>query len=215
MNISRKVLVFGASGRTGRLIVSKLLEEGYWVNAFVRNFKKTDAVRHDHFSVTEGDIRDAEAVGRAVKDGDIIVSALGNMKLAQNTIISDGVSNIISAMKLHGKSRLIFISSLGVGDSKGQLGLIYNLIYLPTFLRNVFRDKERQEKLIHESGLEWTIVRPAHFLPFPLPLRYRVCVMPSRPRVLPVMSRRHTAGFIVKECADNNYLQKNTALSYF
>jgi hypothetical protein len=107
------------------------------------------------------------------------------------------------------------MSSLGVGDSRGQLGLIYNLIYLPTFLRNVFRDKERQEKIIHESGLAWTVVRPANFLPFPLPFRYRECVMPARPRIFPVMSRLHTADFIVKECMNNQYIQKNVALSYF
>lgn len=210
-----KVLVFGASGKTGNLIVKKLLKDGFRVIAFVRNTSKIDKVVHNNFSIIQGNISNAGLVEQAVKECDIIISALGNMTLLRNTIISEGVSNIIHAMKLHGKSRLIFISSLGVGDSKGQLGLIYNLIYLPTFLRNVFRDKERQETLIHQSGLDWTIIRPANFLPFPLPFRYRICVMPARPRIFPVMSRHHTADFIVRECTDNNYIQKNTALSYF
>ena len=209
------VLVFGASGKTGRIIVKKLLRQGYNVKAFVRNKRKISNIRHNKFSVVQGDIGNYQLVEDAVKDADIIVSALGNLKILPNRIISNGVSNIIRAMKLHGKSRLIFLSSLGVGDSKGQLGLIYNLIYLPTFLHSVFRDKERQEKLIHDSGLLWTIIRPAQFLPFPLPLRYRICVMPSRPRILPVMSRLHTADFMVKECANNQYMQKNVALGYF
>jgi putative NADH-flavin reductase len=215
MKHATKILVFGASGKAGKIIVEKLLKEGYTVQAFVRDFRKVDHIIHDNFSIVEGNIRNSQSVERAVKDCDIIVSALGNMKLLRNTIISDGVASIIGAMKLHGKSRLIYISSLGVGDSKGQLGLIPNLIYLPTFLRNVFRDKERQEKLIHESGLAWTLVRPANFLPFPLPFRYRVCVMPSRPRILPVMSRYHTADFIAKECNNDQCIQKNVALSYF
>lgn len=209
------VLVFGASGRTGKLIVKKLLREGFHVTAFVRNMKKMSSIVHSNFSVMKGDLKNTQCVEQAVKDCDIVVSALGNMKITPNTIISDGVAGIIAAMKLYGKSRLIFMSSLGVGDSKRQLGLLYNLVYLPTFLRNVFKDKERQEKLIHESGLAWTVVRPAHFLPFPFPFRYRICVMPSRPRIFPIMSRYHAACFIVKECKDNQYIQKDTALSYF
>jgi putative NADH-flavin reductase len=211
-----KVLVFGATGRTGRIIVKKILKEGYSVKVFVRNVKKINHIVHQNFSVSEGDVRNAKAVEDAVKDSDIVISALGNLKVIPNTIISDGVANIIAAMKLHGKDRLIFMSSLGVGDSKWQLGWVHNLIYLPTFLRSAFKDKESQEKLIHESGLAWTIVRPAHFFFFfPLPFRYRVCVMPARPRILPIMSRFHTADFIVKECNNNQYIQKNAALSYF
>lgn len=209
------VLVFGATGKTGRIIVKKLLKEGYSVKAFVRNIEKVNHIVHENFFVSQGDVRNAKAVEDAVKDSDIVVSALGNLRVFRNTIISDGVANIIGAMKLQGKNRLVFMSSLGVGDSKWQLGLIYNFIYLPTFLHNVFKDKERQEKIIHESGLAWTIIRPAGFLPIPLPFRYRVCVMPSRPRILPIMSRFHTADFIVKECGNNQYIQKNVALSYF
>jgi putative NADH-flavin reductase len=215
MNKATKVLVFGASGKTGKLIVKKLLKDGFSVIAFVRNPATMASFTQQNLRIVKGDILDYDSVQIAVKECDIVVSALGNMKLMANTIISDGVSNIIKAMKQYGKSRLLFMSSLGVGDSKGQLGLIYNLIYLPTFLRNVFKDKERQEKLIHESGLEWTVIRPAHFLPFPLPMQYRICVAPKRPRLLPIMSRYHVADFIAKECKEQRYVQQNVSLSYF
>jgi putative NADH-flavin reductase len=215
MNNETKVLVFGASGKTGKLIVRKLLKEGLSVIAFVRNPAKMSSFPQQNLSIVKGDIKDYDSVQIAVKDCSIVVSALGNMKLMPNTIISDGVTNIIKAMKQHGKSKLLFMSSLGVGDSKGQLGLIYNFIYLPTFLRNVFKDKERQEKIIHESGLDWTVIRPAAFIPFPLPIRYRVCVAPKRPRLLPIMSRHHVADFIVKECNQQEFVQKNVSLSYF
>jgi uncharacterized protein YbjT (DUF2867 family) len=216
MEEKMKVLVFGGSGRTGKIIVNKLLEDGYPVTAFVRNPGKVKHITKPGFNHIRGDIRDAAAVELAVKDCDIVVSALGNLTIFPNTIISDGTATILRAMQQHKKTRLIFMSSLGVGDSKGQLGWLHNWFYLPTFLRSAFKDKERQEKIIHSSGLRWTVVRPAHFFFFfPLPLRYRICVMPSRPRLLPVMSRYHTADFIVKECERNNYVQKNVALSYF
>ncbi len=215
MTNKMRVLVLGASGRTGRIIVCKLLQHGFAVTAFVRTLQKLECIQHSNLLVIQGDIRNNSSMDEAIKTCDVVISALGKITLTRHSVISDAVAALIGLMKLYGKRRLIFISSLGVGDSKGQLGLIYNLVYLPTFLRNVFRDKERQEKLIHESDLDWTIIRPAHFLPFPLPLRYRECVMPARPRIFPVISRLHTAGCIVQECDENRYIRKNIALSYF
>lgn len=215
MNKEIKVLVFGASGKTGKLIVKKLLKEGFAVIAFVRSPAKMASLEQQNLSIVKGDIQDYDSVQIAVKDCNIVVSALGNLKIMPNTIISDGVANIIKAMKQYDKSKLLFMSSLGVGDSKGQLGLIYNFVYLPTFLRNVFKDKEKQEIIIHDSGLDWTVIRPAGFLPFPLPIRYRVCVAPKRPRILPIMSRYHVADFIVKDCKLQLFTKKNVSLSYF
>lgn len=216
MQEKTKVLVFGATGRTGKIIVHKLLKEGYTVTAFVRNPSKVKYITQLQFSHCEGDVRDATAVEAAVKSCDMVVAALGNLSIFPNTIISDGTAHILRAMQQHGKSRLIFMSSLGVGDSKGQLGWLHNWFYLPSFLRSAFKDKERQEQFIHASALQWTVVRPAHFFFFfPLPLRYRICITPSRPRVLPLMSRYHTADFIVNECRNARYVQKNVALSYF
>jgi hypothetical protein len=63
-------------------------------------------------------------------------------------------------MEQHGVKRFICESSLGVGDSKGQLAWVLNLFIIPLFLRNVFRDKETQEQHIRQSQLEWIIVRP-------------------------------------------------------
>ena len=56
---------------------------------------------------------------------------------------------------------LIVESSLGVGDSRGQLGLIGTWIGVGIFLARIYADKERQERIIAESPLDWTIVRPA------------------------------------------------------
>src|SRR5262249_41175393 len=81
--------------------------------------------------------------------------------MKRTTTLSDGTGNIVRAMEKLGVRRFICESSLGVGDSKGQLGLLYNFILIPLFLRNIFADKEAQERVIRESKLDWIIVRPA------------------------------------------------------
>jgi hypothetical protein len=57
--------------------------------------------------------------------------------------------------------RLLWESSLGVGETKGQLGPVYNWLLVPLFLRHVFADKERQEQMLRSSSLDWTIVQSA------------------------------------------------------
>lgn len=210
-----RILVFGASGRTGRLIVRKLLDKGYMVTAFVRDIRKLKGIKDERFTQIPGSLHDYEAVFKAVQENDLIISALGTSNYLPNTIVSKGVENILKAMKESGVNNLIFQSSLGVGESKGQLGLIYNLFLLPFLLRFVFRDKERQESLITNTTIDWTIVRPAHFIPFSIPIKYRAIVPPARPRILPLMSREHTAEFIVKECDIPKHSRKKVSLSYF
>ena len=214
-NKPSKILVFGATGRTGQIIIKNLLRKGYQVSAFVRNIRKAKRIKHDNYQVIYGSIHDYQNVQMAVRNHEIIISALGTSRILPNKIISRGVENIIKAMDECGIKRLIFQSSLGVGDSKGQLGIVYNLLLLPFLLYFIFKDKERQEKLITSSLLDWTIVRPAHFIPFSLPRDFRVLLPPERPRILPIMSRSHTADFMVKECQCTPHLKRKVTLSYF
>ncbi len=67
-------------------------------------------------------------------------------------------------MNVQGIKRFICVTSLGIGDSSGQLGFFYTWILCPFFLRNIFKDKEKQEKYIKESLLDWTIVRPGQLV---------------------------------------------------
>ena len=80
-----------------------------------------------------------------------VVSALGARTHGRTTVLSDGTKNIIRAMEHHGVRRFVCESSLGVGNSKGQLGLLFDLIVLPLWLRYVYRDKEVQEQDIRQD----------------------------------------------------------------
>jgi putative NADH-flavin reductase len=208
-----KLLVFGATGGTGRAIVAQALDQGHVVTAFVRN-PAALTTKHERLKIVPGDILDYSSVEAAVQGQDAVLSALGVRKLRKNTILSDGTKNIIRAMEHHGVRRFLCESSLGVGDSKGQLGWFINLFIIPLFLRNVFRDKEVQEQDVKQSNLDWMIVRPAMLTNGPRTGAYRSGFSPTDRTITGKISRADVADFMLKHLTDNTYQRQTPGLSY-
>jgi len=153
------IVIFGATGRTGQHLVRQALDRDYRVTAFVRDPVKLE-VEDDRLQVALGDILDAGAVDAALAHGvDAVICAAGIFQREYKTTLSDGTRNILSAMQNHGIRRLLVVSSIGAGDSKGQ-GTWLVVLYQRLMLKYVLWDKDRQEQAIRESGLDWTILRP-------------------------------------------------------
>jgi putative NADH-flavin reductase len=155
-----RVLIVGATGGTGRQLVTQALERGYEVTALVRDPSKLQVV-HPRLTVIQGDVLDAGSVEAAVRGQEAVLSALGHKRYFYPTrILSEGTRNILRSMETHGVARLICETSLGIGDSAWRMGLYYTLFVIPVILPFYFWDKTRQERLIAASGVEWVIVRP-------------------------------------------------------
>ncbi len=156
-----KILVLGATGGTGRLIVRDALAKGHSVVALVRS--KATAPDLPGADVVEGDARDEAAILRALDGCDAVVSALGSgiSPFGKVTLLSLATPAIIAAMIRSGVRRLVCISALGVGDSRGHGGFFFDRLFQPLLLRNAYKDKERQEAAIRGSSLDWVIVRPS------------------------------------------------------
>lgn len=96
-----------------------------------------------------------------MKGQDVVISVLGNKIVSAlwkpNTIISDGVRNIISGMKKHKVKRLLFVASFGVNEKI----FLPEKLFIRIILKNIFTDIPKQEQLIKESALDWSIVHPA------------------------------------------------------
>lgn len=155
-----KILIIGATGGTGKQLVQQALERGHSVSVFVRNPSKFK-ISHPELQVFQGDVLLPKSISEACKDQDAVISALGHKKFfIPTTILSRGTQNILAAIKEKEISRFICITALGINDSRFKLGLYYTLFVHPFILFFYFRDKEKQEKLIQASDLEWTIIRP-------------------------------------------------------
>lgn len=132
----------------------------------------------------------------------------------RTTIISDGTRNIVQAMERAGIKRFVCETSLGVGDSKWKMGAVHNLIAVPLFLRNVFADKEVQERIIESSTLDWVIVRPTALSNGAQRNAYRAgpdvgnWLVPSR------ISRADVASFMLEQLTAVQYLRKTPGLAY-
>jgi len=210
------LLIFGATGGTGRAIVAQALEQGHRVTAFARN-PAAIKTKHENLVTVQGDILDYASVERAVKGQDAVLSALGTKALRKNTTISDGTRNIITAMEKFGVKRLVFQSSISIGDSKPQqrqFGLIYRVIVFPLLLRNMFQDKESQERYIRQSTLDWVIVRPAALTNGPRSGVYRSEFSATDKSIKAKISRADVADFMLKQLADDTYVHKTPSLSY-
>jgi putative NADH-flavin reductase len=167
------VVVFGSTGGTGRELVRQALELGHEVTAFARHAQALGNA-HERLRIIEGDALRQVSVDAAIAGQDAVLSALGTRSLFRHiTLLSQSTECIVGSMERQGVQRLIVESSLGVGDSRGQLGLIGTWIGVGVFLARIYADKERQERIIAESRLDWTIVRPAMLTNGPQTGNYR------------------------------------------
>ena len=192
-----RILVFGATGPLGRHVTDGALSAGHQVTAFVRTPGRL--APRPGLQEMAGDVLDASAVAAAVPGHGTqpaIASGPGPVP---------GASNIIGAMKAARVSRLIWISSHGVGDSRGRSGFLFERVFVPLRLRAEFADKERGEALVTVSDLDWTIIRPARLTNGPRTGRLR-----AEPRlrisIRNSVSRADVAGFVLTELETGDHL---------
>ena len=154
-----KVLVLGATGGTGRLIVRDAVAKGYSVVALVRSTARADLPGAE---LIEGDARDEATLARAMDGCDAVVSALGTgMGRRKVDLLTVATRALIAAMTRNDVRRLVCISALGVGDSRGHGGFVFDRLFQPLLLSQAYKDKNRQEAAIRVTSLDWVIVRPA------------------------------------------------------
>jgi putative NADH-flavin reductase len=157
-----RLLILGASGRVGRHVEDEALRRGHTVTALVRTPAKLGDVA-GRITIIRGDALDRGNVNAAVQGQDAIIYALGAGNVRHTTLFSASTRILLEAMKLARVRRLLCVTGVGAGDSKGHGGFFYDRILFPLFTKGIYADKDRQEALIRDSGTDWTIVRPASF----------------------------------------------------
>ena len=209
-----RVLIVGATGGTGRQLVTQALERGYAVTALVRDPSRL-RVEHPQLTVLRGDVLDEGSVEAAMRGQDAVVSALGHKRYFQPTrILSEGTRNILRAMETHGVSRLVCETSLGIGDSAGRMGLYYTLFVIPVILPFYFWDKTRQERIIARSEVEWVLVRPGMLTNREKRGRSRHGPRVGSFLVTVRISRADVAAFMLNQLESDTYLRAAPGVSW-
>jgi putative NADH-flavin reductase len=154
------VLVIGATGRTGRLLVSGALERGHEVTALVRAPDKLGALAGSVRAV-RGDVLDGGVVSDGVDGQDAVLVALSTaMKKNDPAVSSLGTLNAIRSMQRYGVRRLVVLSAGGTRQGRDpNLPWVYDRVVRPLFLSAAYADLRRMETSVRQSRLDWTIVR--------------------------------------------------------
>ncbi|WP_018755454.1 NAD(P)-dependent oxidoreductase [Paenibacillus terrigena] len=156
-----KIVVFGATGGTGRQIVMQALEFGHEVTAIVRNPEAVD-IRHEQLVVVRGDVLNLSSFSPWIIGKDAVLSALGVNHRKPTTVYSEGTGNIVKAMEGAGVRRLIGLSSAGLvvpPDTPLLQRLVIQLVIQPMY-KYAYEDMTRMEAILRKSSLDWTVIRP-------------------------------------------------------
>lgn len=207
------LLIFGASGATGHHLVSQALQQGHQVTAFVRNPLKLK-VQHQNLKIFQGDVVNYQLVEQAVKGQDAVLSALeASSPFKFDQAVVDGAGNIIKAMQTNGVSRFIYMSFAGVKESRNAAGFFIKYI-APKILSTEIAGHEAREKMIEESQLQWTIVRPPGLTNGKYRTIYRTGEDIRSKGFIGTISRSDVADFMLKQVTDKNYLCKKPRVMY-
>ena len=204
-----KLIIFGATGGTGRQCVDQALAQGHQVTAFVRQ-PEALAIQHPDLTIIQGDITDQGAVRRAIAGHDVILSALGTR--GGPAVLPEGTRNILEAMASHGVRRSLWVSSFGAGDSLKQMGWLSQTLIVKGFLRQAIQEKNAQEQIIMASGGDWIIARPGGLTDGPLTGTYRV-TGPGDKVGRPSISRADVADFMLRNLTDTRYERRAVGLT--
>lgn len=202
-----RFLLLGASGGVGRRLLVRGLERGHAIRAQTRDATHLDDAPAS-VEVVVADPTDTGALRALVVGQEAVVFALGTAPGRRTTLFSDVTAKLIVAMQAEGITRLIAITGVGAGETRGHGGLLYDWIIYPLFTRPFYEDKERQERLIRQSTLDWVLVRPAPFRTNPdaTPLQAITEVKPETR--LTRITRDEVATFVLDQLVDDRYLRK-------
>ena len=195
-----KLIVFGANGKTGRLVVERALAAGHQVTIFVHTDPENPA---PGVNVVVGDASDANAVRQAISGMDAVIDTIGGKTPYKATELErTAARNIVEAMKAEGVRWLAVVSMMGVGDSTENSPFWYEYLLLPTFLHGATKDKTAMEATVQSSGLDFLIVRPPILTDDPPTGSIQIITGDSKGHKI---TRADLAQFLVDQIAASNY----------
>lgn len=203
-----KLIIFGATGTVGKELVKQAVEKGYEVTAFLRNPEK---MPNANLILYKGDVLNVDEVENALKNQDVVLCALGDGKVGK--IRALGTKNIIEAMNKTGQKRLICQTTLGMGESYGNLNFIWKHIMFGMLLKRAFQDHQLQEKYILNCNLDYTIVRPSALTDGEITKHYKKGFNGDFKKLNLKISRADVADFMLQQIATTEYLKKPVSIS--
>lgn len=154
------VLVAGATGRTGRLVLQQLRRDPrYALRPMARDVAAARTAIGRDYAWVAGDVTKPATLGPALAGVSLVVVTVGGTERSgpnsPEFVDYGGVKNLVDAARAAGVRQLVLQSSIGVGSGGGLPGIMLNL-----FSGDALVWKAKGEAHLRASGLPYTIVRP-------------------------------------------------------
>ncbi|MEP5153273.1 NAD(P)H-binding protein [Planktotalea sp.] len=165
--MTKTILLYGGSGRTGTLVMQQALGAGHIVRALVRN-PSVISQTHANLTLIKGTPENADNVAEAMQGSDVVISTLNNARASDSpfakpvnsdTLLKDIMDTTIAAMNDQGLSRIVTLGAAGANESYDTAPLIMRMLIKWSNLGHAYRDHEMVEDALAASGLDWTVGR--------------------------------------------------------
>lgn len=209
-----KIIVFGASGGTGKEVVQQALERGYKVTVILRNpslFK----IEHKNLTVIKGDILEPATFKNEMTGNATFISCLGIPKIQETILYSQGVKNMVHVMKATGSRRIICISSGAISTPPGSSIIMSFLLknVLQRLYKPIYSDMQLMEDILSNSALDWTVIGAPKLTNGKKTGKYRVIT--NQPlKSIPKISRADMADYIVNHLSDIKTFKTRVEIAY-
>ncbi|WLR51447.1 NAD(P)H-binding protein [Bacillus tianshenii] len=205
-----KVLLLGATGRTGSVILDLFLKNNHSVHTLVRSPEKITET-HKQMKIVEGNVLNAEDLQQAITGCEAVVSALNT---DGDHTISASMPLIIEAMKKEGIKRVVTIGTAGILNSRFEEGKYrYETKESKRKSTRAAEDHRKGYELLKESDLDWTIVCPTY-----LPDGKRIGSCRAEKNLLPLDGKKihvpDVAEFSYYELFNKDYLNSRVGIAY-
>lgn len=216
-----KILLLGATGRTGREILHQALQAGIAVNVLVRDSGKIKLV-NKALRIVESKTLDKTALRNAMQGCDAVISALNISRNSDfpwsslrtpKTLLSDTVRNVIEIAPELTIKRIIVLSAWGVHETKKDIPFWFRWLIDFSHIGAGYRDHERQETLLEASNLDWTSIRPVGLTNFKGRKPILTTITNNSPKPNLVISRSNVAHYLLEVYRDKSYIKQAVIIS--
>lgn len=215
-----KILILGASGRTGKLVVDEAVRNGYMVRILVRDKSKTRTYPAA-VEVFKGSPTDKKILITAMQGCSAVLSALNISRTSDfpwaalrtpKDFISASIKNVIEAADQLNISRIIVVSAWGVGETKSQIPFWFRWMIDCSNIRFGYIEHQQQEKLLKNSSLNYTCIRPA-ILTNSTKVKQPIISIGNSPKPSLFISRLNVARFMISTLTRELYDRKMPTIS--
>jgi putative NADH-flavin reductase len=162
-----KIFLLGATGRTGKLVLTQALTEGYEVNCLARKIERIS--NKTGLKTFEGNPENLKDLETAMLGCDAIISVLNISRKSDfpwsslrtpPQFLSSVMQNVVSLASNMNIKRVVICSAWGVAETRKDIPFWFRWAIDFSNIGVAYKDHERQEEIIAKSSLDWTIVRP-------------------------------------------------------